>query len=95
MKTCSFRGTEPRSKTEGLFCGKDEPTARYSMVPYGRIDCPLCHPIKHEKSTTTWPVVDFSTTSTHQFLNGYTTILNCPAVCFFVCFFLFRIFKGL
>ena len=83
MKTCSFRGAEPRSKTEGLFCGKDEPEARYSMVPCGRIDCPLCHPIKHEKSTATWPVVDFTTSSTHQFLNGYTTILNCPAVCFF------------
>ena len=29
-----------------------------------------------------WLVVDFQSSSMHQFLNGYTTYLNCPAVCF-------------
>jgi len=39
MKTCSFRGAQPRSDTEGLFCGPDEPEARYRMIPCGHLLC--------------------------------------------------------
>jgi len=28
MKTCSYRGAEPRSSSEGLFCVDDEPNER-------------------------------------------------------------------
>ena len=44
MKTCSFRGAEPRSVIEGLFCGKDEPEARYTMIACGNLQCRCCHP---------------------------------------------------
>ena len=77
MKTCSFRGAEPRSINEGLFCGKDEPQERYTMVPFGDLLCSCCHP-----GNPSWSVVDFVSSGMHQFVNGYTTYLNCPAVSF-------------
>ncbi|CAF1469686.1 unnamed protein product [Rotaria magnacalcarata] len=81
MKTCSFRGAEPRSKSEGLFCGNDEPQARYTFIPCGNLFCLCCHPIHNYNKIETWPVIDFASSSMHQFLNGYTTYLNCPATC--------------
>ncbi|CAF1471338.1 unnamed protein product [Adineta steineri] len=81
MKTCSFRGAESHAIMEGLFCGKDEPKARYKLLACGNIFCRLCHPINHSKKSQPWPVVDFDTSTMHQFLNGYTTYLNCPATC--------------
>ena len=77
MKTCSFRGAEPRSIYEGLFCGKDEPQERYTMVPCGDLFCPFCHP-----GNQSWSVVDIFSSGMHQFVNGYTTCLTCPAVSF-------------
>lgn len=82
MKTCSFRGAQPRSINEGLFCGEDEPKAKYKMVPCGNLFCQCCHPINNYKKNETWPVVDFANSSKHEFVNGYTTYLNCPAVSF-------------
>ncbi|CAF1481360.1 unnamed protein product [Adineta steineri] len=81
MKTCSFRGAEPKSIVEGLFCGKHEPRAKYKLLACGNIFCRLCHPINHSKKSQPWPVIDFNSSSMHQFLNGYTTYLNCPATC--------------
>src|SRR5579871_3773851 len=76
MKTCSFRGAIPRSPTEGLFCNTQEPEARYRMVPCGNLSCSCCHLPSRSN------VVDFHASSAqHQFVNGYTTYLNCPAVC--------------
>ncbi|CAF1336713.1 unnamed protein product [Adineta steineri] len=84
MKTCSFRGAKPQSIMESLFCGEDEPHARYTMSPCVNPFCSCCHNssatgngAQHQLG----PVVDFSTSSMHQFLNGYTTYLNCPATC--------------
>ncbi|CAF1583837.1 unnamed protein product, partial [Adineta steineri] len=84
MKTCSFRETEPQSIMEGLFCGKVEPHARCTVSPCVNPFCSCCH----DSSATgngaqhqLGPVVDFNTSSMHQFLNGYTTYLNCPATC--------------
>ncbi|CAF3973679.1 unnamed protein product [Adineta steineri] len=76
LKTCSFRGAEPHAIMEDLFCEKDE---RYKLLACGDIICRLCHPINHSKKSQPWPVVDFDTSAMHQFLNGYTTYLNCPA----------------
>ncbi|CAF4818698.1 unnamed protein product [Rotaria sp. Silwood1] len=81
MKTCSFGGAVPRSITEGLFCGQDEPQARYTVHPCGNLSCLCCHPINSCKKTKVWPIVDFASSSMHQFVNGYTTYLNCPATC--------------
>ncbi|CAF4145813.1 unnamed protein product [Rotaria sordida] len=81
MKTCSFRGALHRSDLEGLFCSKDEPQANYSMIPCQNPFCTCCHPVNNEKKTQPWPVVNFASSSMHQFINGYTTYLNCPATC--------------
>ncbi|CAF1382378.1 unnamed protein product, partial [Adineta steineri] len=81
MKTCWFRGAEPHAIMEGLFCGKDEPKARYKLLACGNLFCRLCHPINHWKKSQPWPVVDFNSSSMHHFLNGYTTYLNCSATC--------------
>ena len=83
MKTCSFREAEPRSILEGLFCGKDEPKAPYELTPCNNLFCPCCHPRNHWRKSQSWSVVDFQSSSMHQFVNGYTTYLNCPAVCYF------------
>ncbi|CAF1548429.1 unnamed protein product, partial [Rotaria sordida] len=81
MKTCSFRGAKPQSKMEGLFCGRDELQARYALTPCGNLFCLCCYPLNNYKKSHTWPVVDFVSSSMHQFVNGYTTYLDCPAVC--------------
>ena len=85
MKTCSFRGAQPLSTTQGLFCGNEEPQARYSMVPCGSSDCLCCHPINHINGNPPLPIIDINSSSKHQFVNGYTTYLNCPAVCYQLC----------
>ncbi|CAF1317099.1 unnamed protein product [Adineta steineri] len=83
MKTCWFRGADPTEfNMEGLFfCEKDEPKARYKLLPCDNIVCRLCHPINHSKKSQPWPVVDFNSSSMHHFRNGYITYLNCPATC--------------
>ncbi|CAF2116443.1 unnamed protein product [Rotaria magnacalcarata] len=81
MKTCSFRGAEPRSKIEGLFCGTDEPQASYTMLPCGSLFCTCCHTVNSYKKSQPWPVIDFASSSMHRFINGYKTYLNCPATC--------------
>jgi len=90
MKTCSFRGAEPPSNFEGLFCGTNEPEGRYTFTACGDQLCSCCYPINHGKKSQPWPVVDFHSSSMHRFVNGYTTYLNCPAVCV-VFFFTSRI----
>jgi hypothetical protein len=81
MKTCSFRGAQPRSNIEGLFCGQDESEARYTMVPCGQLFCPCCYPPYQHEQNQPLTVVDFVSSAIHEFVNGYTTYLNCPAVC--------------
>ncbi|CAF2077940.1 unnamed protein product [Rotaria magnacalcarata] len=67
MKTCRFRDAEPCPSIQGLFCNDESPKTRYSMVPCGTTNCPCCHSIENSSS--------------HRFVNGYTTYLNCPATC--------------
>ncbi|CAF1551374.1 unnamed protein product, partial [Rotaria sp. Silwood1] len=79
MKTCSYREAKCDSTSEGLFCGKDQPQARYSVLPCGNQLCLCCYPKNSDKKSQTWPVIDFNSSSIHQFVNGYITYLNCPA----------------
>ncbi|CAF1203513.1 unnamed protein product [Adineta steineri] len=82
MKTCSYRGAMPRFKNiEGLFCGNDEPEARYTLTPCASLLCPYCYPSNHWQKSQPWPVIDFASSSKYQFVNGYITYLNCPATC--------------
>ena len=81
MKTCSFRGAEPRSSEEGLLCRHDPSETSYRMTPCGNSTCLCCHPLNIEKRSQSWVVVDFNASLMHRFVNGYTTYLNCPAVC--------------
>ncbi|CAF1311941.1 unnamed protein product [Rotaria sordida] len=81
MKTCSFPGAQPPSNIEGLFCGRDEPQARYSLVPCNNLFCQCCLPLNTYKKSQPWPIVNFASSSMHRFLNGYTIYLNCPATC--------------
>lgn len=71
MKTCHFRGGQPRSinhhKKEGILC-EIEPSARYGMKP--------CDQCQHHGRLP----IQYSENYSHQFCNGYKTILNCPAV---------------
>ncbi len=93
MKTCSFRGADPSQlNTKGLFCEKDEPVAKYQMVPCGNLFCSCCcYSRNNPENNQSWTPIDFSTSSTHEFVNGYTTYLNCPAVCFYLEIFYFFI----
>jgi hypothetical protein len=86
MKTCSFRGADPSQlNMKGLFCEKDEPVVKYQMVPCGDLFCSCCYYSRNNpQRNQSWTPIDFSTSSTHEFVNGYTTYLNCPAVCFYL-----------
>ncbi|CAF1535186.1 unnamed protein product [Adineta ricciae] len=83
MKTCSFRNAQPSSyEHRGIFC-INEPRSFYGLQPCELVTCRFCYPIKevlmHGRQNQ--PVVQFSSAHTHRFLNGYETILNCPASC--------------
>ena len=80
MKTCSIRRAQPRSNTEGLFCVIDEPQATHAFVLCGDVLCSCCLPLHTFQKSQFWPIVKFASKSMHQFINGYTTYLNCPAV---------------
>ena len=73
MKTCSFRGAQPRSIDEGLFCKSSLPSIRYHFQPCQQIICSLCETVSS--------FVQFNSNRIHRFLNGYYAILNCPATC--------------
>lgn len=80
MKTCSFAGAHPRSSTEGFFCGETEPEAKYTMVQCDDTSCECCYIQYTDRPKHFWSIVDFESSSSHRFLNGYTSYLNCPAV---------------
>lgn len=69
MKTCSFRDAQPCSINQGLFCS-NQPQCCYTM---SRCDyCELC--------SMNSPV-QFNRYERYRFVNGYESILNCPASC--------------
>ena len=77
MKTCLFRNAKPRSVDEGLFC-IDEPDIRYGFSPCN--NCPLCVP-PYDVARRQQSAIRFGPKHKFRFLNGYQTILNCPADC--------------
>ncbi|CAF1082458.1 unnamed protein product [Rotaria magnacalcarata] len=82
MKTCRFRGAEPCSTMQGLFCNDELPQARYSMAPCRTNDCQYCHSMENQnQNPSRSAAIDFENSSQHRFVNGYTTYLNCPATC--------------
>jgi len=77
MKTCSFRDAQPRSKIEGIFC-LDVPQCHYALIPCH--NCKLCLTPTNNTSYQQ-PSVVFNRYEKHHFINGYESILNCPATC--------------
>ena len=94
LKTCSFRGASPRTITdpqtnqreiEGIFC-VIPPVARYGMTRCDRslLVCRCCR--HHSRSASirmqfsSLTGVTFSPDYSHQFVNSYKVILNCPVV---------------
>ena len=73
MKACSFRGAQPRSIDEVLFCKSNLPTIRYHLQPCQQIICSLCEIVSS--------FVQVNPNRIHRFLNGYYAILNYPATC--------------
>lgn len=81
MKTCRFRGAKPSPSTPGLFCNDEQPQARYRMIPCGNENCLCCQTMTNNNQNSSWSIIDFANSPHHRFNNGYTTYLNCPAVC--------------
>ena len=82
MKTCSYRGAQPRlidhHRTEGIFC-VHPPEARYGFMPCNREQCRYCFD-RCQLTKRPEPALTFDSSHYHTFLNGYQVILNCPAV---------------
>ncbi|UJR29610.1 hypothetical protein I4U23_017158 [Adineta vaga] len=79
MKTCSFRQAQPRSQTEGIFCS-EMPECRYVMKRCNQIACEICSSCSPRKKQQKYDV-QFNSYQKHRFVNGYESILNCPATC--------------
>ncbi|CAF3153835.1 unnamed protein product [Rotaria socialis] len=78
MKTCSYRGAQSIHDNlhKSIFCS-NEPQARYGIIPCHQRSCYLCYP----SYRTHQPIVPFEIHQQHIFINGYRSILNCPATC--------------
>ncbi|CAF1589895.1 unnamed protein product, partial [Adineta steineri] len=77
MKTCSFRQAQPRKKSEGIFC-TTTPECRYVMTPCH--SCSLCCSLNQANNRRQHSVT-FNLYQKYRFVNGYESILNCPASC--------------
>jgi len=81
LKTCSFRQAKPIEET--IFCS-NTPEIRYHFTPCQKSTCSCCRPLFSRISSTEQipaaPPLPFYNQGKYQFLNGYQTILNCPAV---------------
>ena len=51
------------------------------MVPCRTNHCQYCHSMENRNQTSSRSAIDFENSSQHRFVNGYTSYLNCPAVC--------------
>ncbi|CAF4735352.1 unnamed protein product, partial [Rotaria sp. Silwood2] len=74
MKTCSYRGAQPmKNQPQSIFStDQRNPYGLYSMETCRQQSCCLCYPSNRLESQSTIQ---------HIFVNGYRTILNCPATC--------------
>ncbi|CAF4050234.1 unnamed protein product [Rotaria sp. Silwood2] len=81
MKTCSYRGAQPIVVGDkSLFC-LSEAQARYGMTRCRQISCCLCYPSYKLMYRQHQPIIQFGSHQQHTFVNGYRSILNCPATC--------------
>ncbi|CAF4286459.1 unnamed protein product, partial [Adineta steineri] len=83
MKTCSFRGSGIHLSPHfhGIF-SLIEPYGNYGMTACQKLNCHFCSPpsdVSNRIQKYQSPV-KFSSIQEHQFLSGYRSILNCPAV---------------
>ncbi|CAF1607057.1 unnamed protein product [Rotaria magnacalcarata] len=74
MKTCSYRGAQPIiNEPQSIFSTNQQtPYGRYSMETCQQKSCCLCYPSRQ---------IESKSTVQHIFVNGYRSILNCPATC--------------
>ena len=77
MKSCAFRGAQPRPSINLSFFGgggedEEQPSPVYSLLPCNRPSCVCC--------SSLGPVKFSDAGHSHRFVNGYEVILNCPAV---------------
>ncbi|CAF1520413.1 unnamed protein product [Rotaria magnacalcarata] len=82
MKTCSYGGAQSAIDVpKSLFC-IHEPQAQYDIKPCQQLSCCLCHP-SYRLTTyrSNQPIIQFGPYQQHLFVNGYRSILNCPATC--------------
>ncbi|CAF3318596.1 unnamed protein product [Rotaria sp. Silwood2] len=82
MKTCSYRGAQSIVATndKSLFC-RNEPQVRYGITPCQQLSCCLCYPSYKLTYRQQQPILQFGPSQEHSFINGYRSILNCPATC--------------
>ncbi|CAF2085486.1 unnamed protein product [Rotaria magnacalcarata] len=81
MKTCSYRGAQPDIDVpKGLFC-IHESQAQYSIIACQQRSCCLCYPSYRLTYRSYQPIIQFGSNQRHSFINGYRSILNCPATC--------------
>lgn len=80
MKTCSYRGAVPVSNEISLVC-QYEPQIRYGMSRCNQTTCHLCYPSYKLTYRHDQPIIEFESNASHQFINSYRSILNCPATC--------------
>ena len=91
MKTCTFRGSHPRTVSkitsqgegegegeEGLFC-LDRFDAGYLMLPCNNSLCTCCYQVL-DISRRPSSSVQFAKENGHRFVNGYSIYLNGHAV---------------
>ena len=74
MKTCSYRGAQSViNDPKSIFSTNERPPyGRYTMDACHLKSCSLCYPSLR---------MEFQSTIQHTFVNGYRSILNCPATC--------------
>ena len=85
LKTCSFRGSKPRTldyishtEYEGIFC-VDSPEACYGMKRCNKKKCLFCH--LPNRTHRYEPALKFTDKQIHTFVNQYHCILNCDVTC--------------
>ena len=78
MKTCSFRGAQPRLLGEGLLC-TTIPECHYFMERCN--NCALCYSFNESTNYEQQCPVQFNLQRKHRFVNGYESILNCSTSC--------------
>lgn len=81
MKTCSYRGASLETNQKLNIFLVSKPNVSYEMKQCHQNSCCLCYPNYKMTYRNNQTVVYFGSNQQHYFLNGYRSILNCPATC--------------